>query len=82
MQADRENSHELRMNCGETVMAESNEGKPRDGRANLVPFKPGAEWNGNAGGRPKGFRRLLRDIMTRRELCGEPVPADAQSRRP
>jgi hypothetical protein len=51
--------------------------KAADGRARrlanlLPPYQPGQ--SGNPNGRPKGFRRLLRDIMTRRELCGEPVP--------
>jgi hypothetical protein len=54
-------------------MSEQN-GQKRGGTANLVPFKSGAEWTGNAGGRPKGFRRLLRELMTKRELCGQEVP--------
>ncbi len=37
-------------------------------------FKSGAEWTGNPSGKPKGFSRLLRDLMTKSELCGEPVP--------
>jgi hypothetical protein len=39
----------------------------------LMPqWKPGQ--SGNPGGRPKGFTRLLRDLMSKKELCGEPVP--------
>jgi len=49
-------------------------GRPGGAPANLVPFGKGAAWNGNAGGRPKGFTRLLKELMTQRELCGVEVP--------
>ena len=46
----------------------SKENGKHKGMANLIPFKAGADWNGNPGGRPKGFRRLLRKLMTKRAL--------------
>jgi hypothetical protein len=39
-------------------------------------FKSGSAWTGNAGGRPKGFTALLKELMSKRELCGQPTPGD------
>lgn len=44
-----------------------------DGRANLKPFKSGAEWTGNRNGRPKGSKSALRvdalGILSREGFC-------------
>lgn len=44
---------------------EPTERKCGGGRSNLVPFKSGAEWKGNAKGRPKGSRNLLAEAFFR-----------------
>jgi hypothetical protein len=39
----------------------------------LMPAWPPGK-SGNPGGRPKGFTRLLRELMSKTELCGEILP--------
>jgi hypothetical protein len=39
---------------------------------NLIRWQPGQ--SGNPGGRPKGLTRLLKEILSKRELCGSPCP--------
>ncbi len=43
-------------------------------------FKKGDEWNGNAGGRPKGrsITSRLRDVLEMAELGGKPLPGGKQ----
>jgi hypothetical protein len=42
----------------------------------LTQFKSGAEWKGNAKGRPpkKKLRQLLEAVMAEREFMGRPIP--------
>ena len=56
-------------------MSEGN-GQQKDRPTNLVPFKSGSEWNGNAGGRPKGktLRSALREALKGNTVWGTPIP--------
>ena len=40
--------------------------------AGLVPWKPGQ--SGNPGGKLRGFNRILKELLSKRELNGEPCP--------
>ena len=57
-------------------MATDQNGQKRNPATNLVPFKAAAEWNGNAGGRPKGrsLRALVREALTKNTVWGIEIP--------